>query len=93
MTTPSQKAISTYSSMPVKDITLEDMAEAMKLLKPMPRQKLVMCKKHFKLLSQRLPKYESHANPMYPSILGELGGIPIEIRPYLKKVRLYEEVL
>lgn len=75
--------IDTHGIYPEDQISFESMRKAIELIKPVKKMRIEICKKHYKLLQKQLPKIDS--------IWGGLSGIPVTIRPYLKKIRMYEE--
>jgi hypothetical protein len=68
------------------DLTLESIREAVEKLKPFRKQWIEVSKKHYKQLAKMAGTPENQV-----TIGGSLYGIPVHIRPYLKKVRLYTE--
>lgn len=81
---------------PVKlnEITMESIKEASELLHPIKEQRIEVSKKHYKQLRKNFIKEDKSSglrDSMNSGFIGELFGIPIFIRPYLKKLRLYTE--
>jgi len=75
------------------EMTIESISQAVLLIKQPYEQKLEMCRKHWKSLSKELEN-KSSANPEYLKFnVGALGGIPVIIKPYLKKIRLYRRII
>ena len=62
--------------------------EAEEALTDHPKRKLEVCKKHYKLLLKLCPTDKPH---IARGIVGQLYGIPVRVRPYLKKLRIYTE--
>lgn len=83
------KYTSTYSTEKIKPITFADMEDAVKKLKPLPKQKIEVSKKHWKLLKKSLKDSTPNNSPF--NSISSIQEIPVFIRPYLKKLRLYTE--
>jgi hypothetical protein len=80
----------TYSVNESKPLNLNDMVEAIKTIKPIKKQRIEVSIKHYKLLNKVL----TEAIPARINLFDNLAcmyGIPITIKKYLKKVRLYTE--
>jgi len=75
--------MSTYSNLKCPEITFRDIDKAMSLIKPLKEKKLVMCKKHWNLIKEEFDEHEEHC------VWSNLAGLLVEVKPYLKKVRLY----
>jgi len=73
----------------IKEITLESIREGVEDIEPMPAQKIEVSKKHYKLLAKVFGV--SKNDDILTSGMAQLYGIPVYIRPYLKKLRLYTE--
>ena len=87
------KENTTYCDKQFADLTLEDITEAISKIEVLPKKKMVMCRKHWFLLRKAL-EIKDTSNPMFRQFgVGSLTGIPVEIKPYLKKVRIYTETL
>lgn len=84
--TEGKKDISTYSNIKVPDLNFDDIKNAIDLIEPIPKQHFEMCKKHFKSLKEQVENKEA-------TLIGSLYGIEIRVKPYLKKIRLYTELL
>lgn len=85
---------------PVKleDITLESILDATMKLTPIKKMRIEVSKKHAKLLLKEfadtlpdrklLDVNEKHSS-LYNGQIGSLYGVPVRIRKYLKKLRIY----
>lgn len=89
--------INTYGLYPGDNLTLGDIEKAVKKMKPLPRMRMEVCKKHSKLLKKLLQddtkKTGLDGLTTVAGHMGHLYGIPVYIRPYLKKIRIYTEKL
>ena len=85
--------ISTFGLYPGDNLTFKALKKAIKKIKPLPKMKIEVCKKHYKLLNKIIkedkPKGNMEGIYAVSGNLGRLYGIPVYIRPYLKKVRIY----
>jgi GMP synthase PP-ATPase subunit len=86
------KINTTYSNTTkVSEITIESMREAIEKLEnvdPIREKRYEMCKKHAKLLVKQCGT-TAKKDFLMGGTIGELYGVPIKIRPYLKKIRVY----
>jgi len=67
------------------ELTIESICEAIKEIKspPLPQLQLKICKKHWKMVKKELT-----VKPVSDFWMGNLNGIAVIIKPYLKKARL-----
>ncbi len=79
----------TMSNQKSDEITFDDMLKAVKLLPKKPRfEKLEVNKKQFNQLNKELVKQTSPFR-VHEGIMGNLYGVEVKVRPYLKKARMY----
>jgi len=67
------------------EITIDTVIKAIKGLKPMPRQELWICTKHWKALKLKVKVTSTASRFMY---LPFMEGLDVRIVPYLKKPRI-----
>lgn len=80
----------TYSTRKIEDVTFDDLVRTSNMLKKLkpPYEVIQMCKKHWKLLSKQLKAVETVEDKFMPYFATGMLGMRVEIKPYLKKVRL-----
>lgn len=79
------------ASITSKELTLDEIIEAVENINVLPRYVEVrMCKKHWDILYKRF-KDRKFERPVFRLFGIGLFGIPVYIKPYLKKIRVYSE--
>ena len=74
-----------------EEITLDKMFEAIKTLPaPLKKVRIEISRKFYKKLETQLKERPDLSG--FSNLKGYLGGIAVTIRPYLKKVRIVEEL-
>ena len=72
-----------------ENLTMEDVREVVKKIKPIKKQRIDVSNKHYQLLKKQLEEAVPKNSPC--NNLASMYGITIFIKPYLKKIRIYAE--
>jgi len=87
------KQLTTFSTKVDRgEISMDSIKEAIDCLPPRPEKeivKIVFCKKHWKQFKENLNVEVKKQDSILSGMFGDLTGIKVEIKPYIKKIRTY----